>query len=207
MNRRKKIIALFRVLGVAFGLGCSICTYAAETDDTSTTAETTQQEEVTISVKLKEFQDKWMTPLVSGALGLLGSFLGYFLYKRKYRVIMAVMNSGIKMTEEQRKEANADLIATKELYENAKEDFEQKRKDYEQVITLARNEIEELKQYRLENVQFKELIGLLIASSPELARNGYAQKILKLLDEGEKIYQIVTETEAEEVGDTNGTNN
>lgn len=201
---KKKIIAFFGVLGLSVGLGFSINAYAEETTNQETqTVETQQEEKVTITMKLQEFQNKWMTPLVSGAIGLLGSFLGYFLYKRKYKQIMALMSSGIKMTKDERERANQDLVRAKELYEAEKADFEQKRKDYDALLQSAKEELLEMKKFREENIQFKELIGYLISSSPELAKNGYSSKILKLLDEGQKIVEIVTEN----VGDEDGTNN
>lgn len=201
----RKIIIGLGILGVSFGIGCKISAYAEplEEEEPQTTEVVEQEEQVTISMKLNEFLNKWLTPIVSGALGLAGSLLGYLLYKKRYKVIMAVMSSGIKLTEEQRKQANSDLTMAKELYETAKADFEQKRKDYEKIIELAKDEIKELKAAKVETEDFKRLVAYLIASTPELAKNGYAEKILKLLDEGKKIYEIMNE----DVGDTDGTNN
>lgn len=206
MKKFKKIIVGLGILGFSFGLGMKISTYAAENEPSTseTTEVATADEKVTIEMKLVEFQNKWLTPIISGALGLLGSLLGYVLYKKRYKIIMATMSSGIRMTEQQRKEANEDLARTKELYETAKADFEQKKKDYETLMQMARGEIEEMKQYRVENTQFKQLIGYLVAASPELMKSGYGEKILKLLDEGVKIVEIIQD---ENVGDVDGTNN
>lgn len=205
-KKTNKIIVFLSVFLLCFGLGMGISAYAEEGEpETTTTVE--QEEEVTVTMKLNNFLNKWLTPTVSGILGLAGSLIGYFLYKRKYHVIENAITSGVIKTEKAREEANLELARTKELLETTKANLEAQKKEYLAMMEQAKAELEEFKGAKMETEQFKTLVAYLVAGTPELAKSGYATKILKLLDEGEKFVETTKEILTENVGDENGTNN
>lgn len=141
------------------------------------------EEEVTISVKLNEFLNKWLTPAVSGALGLLGSLFMYFLTKKRHAILLAKLTDGVKLTEKAREVVNNDLELAKKDYENAKSKLDEEVENYKNLMVAIKNDLQELKDAKNNLETFKQLIAMLVASVPELARNGYATKILELLDE------------------------
>ena len=190
--KKKFIIALSFftfILGFAF-MGNQV--FAEEVqDEQPQTTEQVEEEEITISVKLNEFMNKWLIPSTSGALGLLGSFLMYVLTKKRYAILMNKLTSGVKVTEEARKKANEDYI-------KAKEELERQKEDYKDILEEMKADLKELKEANANLSTFKELIALLVTSTPELARSGIGAKMLMLLDEKNAI---------ENVGDDNGTSN
>lgn len=198
--KKKFIIALSFftfILGFAF---MSNNVFAEETQDEQT-QEVVKAEEVTISVKLNEFMNKWLTPVTSGALGLLGSFLMYCLTKKRYTLLLSTMTKGVKKTEETRNEANEELQRVKRDYINAKIELANQKENYEKMMIAMKEDAKELKLANDNLTMFKQLVAYLVSSTPELAKNGYAQKILLLLDENK------TEITNENVGDDNGTSN
>lgn len=202
VKKRNKIIVFLSIFLLCFAFATSISVYA-EGNDTSTNA-VEQEEEVTVTMKLNNFLNKWLTPTVSGLLGVAGSLLGYFLYKRKYHVIENAITSGVLKTEKAREEANKELEKTKEVLEKTKAQLESQKEEYKEMVEHFKEELAELNLARTDLTQFKTLVAYLVAGTPELAKNGYATKILKLLDEGEKFVETTKEILTENVGDDNG---
>lgn len=192
--KKKLLLFFFCMAGlIMIARYTSIEVNAEETEPETTeqVVESQPEEEITISVKLNEFLNKWLTPAVSGALGLLGSLFMYFLTKKRHAILLAELTKGVKMTEKAREVANSDLEETKQELEKSKAKLDEQVEDYKELMLAMKNDLEELKNATNNLETFKQLIAMLVASVPELARNGYATKILELLDEGKN--QITNE--------------
>lgn len=117
------------------------------------------------------------------------------------------LEKDIELAKEEIQNAKNELLDQKnvfsEMFQNLKKDYEgiilQVKEQYETVIESQKENFAKLQETYVEEINtfkeqaiavvksgeiiedFKALIGLLVASSPELANNGYTQKILELL--------------------------
>ena len=70
------------------------------------------------------------------------------------------------------------------------EEFEKKyASNFDETAEKIVNCISEIDVLKTDNTKFKELIALLVSSNPQLASNGYATKILELLNEGSESHE------------------
>lgn len=220
MKKWKKIkVLIFGALSIfAIVIGFKLFTckvYAADpttpeepivetTEDTTTTIEEVgigeTEEVITITKKLDDFINTWLIPTTSGALGFIGSLLSYLILRLLVKKLEKRLERNIDSSEEERQILRKEIDNAKKELENAKQTLLEKQNLLQECInsfevqkaTLLETQKNLLTSQRAIS-EFKELIGLLVASSPELAKNGYASQVLELLNEGK--------------GDNNGTNN
>lgn len=180
----------------------------AETTEPSTSVETEvittlpsdedlqQNTGVSLEDQLSDFSNKWGTGIISALLGVLGSGSIIFLAKGTVKKISTKITDGINLTEEERKKATEDLKTAKKVLEDNSIKYEKYVSEIKELIPNMTAEFKALiKQYEGEMGALKntvetltkdfsvarELIAILISQNPELAKNGVATEILKVL--------------------------
>ena len=144
-----------------------------------------EDEEITFNDQVKEFLDKWGTPIISAVAGVTGSSITVFICKFIISKLVEKIEEERKKSKENNKEANEKLAATEKKLEFAKIALEEAEKQLttqaEKLVEILANQKEILSQ----DQKFKELIAIMFATTPELMNNGVASKVLDLLDEKE----------------------
>lgn len=150
-----------------------------------TIEEIVEDNEITFNDQVKEFLDKWGTPIISAIAGVTGSSITVFICKFIISKLVEKIEEERKKSKENNKEANEKLAATEKKLELAKIALEEAEKQLstqaEKLVEILANQKEILSQ----DQKFKELIAIMFATTPELMNNGVASKVLDLLDEKE----------------------
>ena len=148
----------------------------------------TVDEEVTTSEMIKAFIDEWLIVILATLGGLAGTTSALGLGRNVInKIIEGLKQSSDANAEgnEALKEARKELITGLEKLEEGIANFEKENGEkIQQATDNINNCIKEISDMKTENSKFKELVALLITSNPQLASNGYATKILELLNEG-----------------------
>lgn len=164
---------------------CIVKTVKAEEMPEDSVVET---EEVDTREMIKAFIDEWCMLILAAVGGAGGTTVVLAIGKKVLQKIIESLNK----TAEANKEGNDTLAKTTEVVTeglgeivNKIEIFEDKySSNFEATNERIRACIDEIEELKHSNAQFKELIALLVASNPQLASNGFATKILEVLDEG-----------------------
>lgn len=193
---KKNILKIFIVcFAFLFSLNMLIKVNAEET----AVDETIVEEEISVEEMFNDFINKWASSIF-GALGGAGGMAIVIFISKKYvqKLIDKVMNNA-DVSEEQKKEAVEKLEQCQKTLESAEKNLTEKVEEVIENSKLASEEAKDLvdkvvnsseetlakfNKLQSELNQFKQLIGVLISTTPEFASNGVATKILELLDEG-----------------------
>jgi gas vesicle protein len=145
-------------------------------------------EEVSFRDMIKDFIDKWLMAILATFGGGAGTAVALYIAKS----FLKSLREEVKASAENNKESNATLAKAQETIadglDNITNRIEKFEKTYsnkiEGTLDTVNECIGEIGALRTDNAKFKELIALLVTSTPQLASNGYATKILELLNEG-----------------------
>lgn len=168
-------------------------------EDNSLTVKETV-EKVTVKDRATDFFDKWFTIIMSAFSGITGVSIIVFLCKSIIKGLTKKLENGINLNADERKKITEDLQKTKDVLTEYQAKLETQVSDLKAMIEQFANENKELASIVKTQMQdvnkMKDLVVLLISSTPALANNGYATKILKLLGVGQPV-------EESEVGGNN----
>ena len=161
--------------------------------------ETPVEEEPTIEDMFNDFINKWASAIFGALGGASGMAVVIFISKKAIQKLIDKVMNNADASEKEKKEAVEKLEASRKVLENAEKSLTVKVEEVIENAKLASAEAKELvdkvvgsseetlaKFNKLQNElnQFKQLIGVLISTTPEFASNGIATKILELLNEG-----------------------
>lgn len=146
------------------------------------------EEEITASEMIKNFINEWLIAIFATMGGVTGSALIILIGKGVISKMIESLEKSLQANtdgNENLKEAKAVVIEGLKQIESSVDKFEVKMEDIiANTSENINNCVKEINYLKDENVKFKELIALLVTSNPQLASNGYATKILELLNEG-----------------------
>jgi gas vesicle protein len=188
---KRKMIKVFVVLVMlSFAFLFSTVAHAEETDveqdeivdsvPENVPVDEPTEEPVDFRTMLKDFLDKWLSIILATFGGAGGTAVAMLIAKK-------ILNKMI----ETNKESNAVVNETKEVIDKKLtaivkhiEEFEDKySKLFEETMKRIKHCVDDIEELECNDEKFKELIALLVSSTPQLASNGYATKILELLNE------------------------
>ena len=142
-------------------------------------------EEVTFNDQVKDFVDKWGTPILSAIAGISGSTITIFICKFIVNKLLEKMEEERKKSKKDKDEANAKIIETEKKLEKAKEILEQAEKQFQTQTENFKEIVANQKEILSQDQKFKELIAIMFATTPELMSNGVSSQVLELLNEKE----------------------
>lgn len=158
------------------------------------------EEEVSARDMINDFLNKWLTVILATLGGAGGTGVALLIAKK----ILEAITKKISESAEANKQSKETLDEGQKLLVKAQEamvlgleaitekieDFEKKyATNFDQTMDKIINCIDEIDSLRTDNAKFKELVALLVTSNPQLASNGYATKILELLNEGSETHE------------------
>ena len=153
------------------------------------------EEGVEFNEMWETFKETWLEPLLSAIAGAIGSFLTVLFSKMVVNKLAKKVEDSVNSTEEEK----TKVINEYEKAVDFLKDATASAKDQANVLldtvksVCSKNDELILENEKLlskfdtqqkEVEEFKTLIGYLISTTPSLASNGYATKILDLLNEG-----------------------
>lgn len=142
-----------------------------------------------------DFANKWLVVILATFGGAFGSGLAMSIARKVLQKIIESLKKSTEINEsgnETLKGVHNTVVNGLEAIDNKLGEFEEKYAtnfdETSKKIVDCIDEIDVLKDkidfLKGENKTFKELIALLVSSDTKLSSNGYATKILDLLDEG-----------------------
>lgn len=157
------------------------------------------EEEVDFRTMIRAFLDEWLIAI----LATLGGFAGTTGVMVLGRKVIGTIIENLEKSLTANTEGNENLKKAQEVLVSGLKQVDAKMEEFGEVCakkiedfdkaysekiegTLATVTecINEIIALRNDNAKFKELVALLVTSTPQLASNGYATKILELLHEG-----------------------
>jgi hypothetical protein len=195
---KTKIKVIVGVLVFAFFLFAGVNVAHAEEVNENETVESTV-EDVTTREMIKEFIDEWLIVILATVGGFAGTVGATTLKKKVIEKATEVLDRSTNTNAE----SNGKLQEATNMLSNGLKSINSKIEEFEnkclsiieayekkndtnicETMNAIINCITEIDFLRDEDSKFKELVALLVASNPQLASNGYATKILELLNEG-----------------------
>lgn len=145
-------------------------------------------EEVSFRDMIKDFIDKWLMAILATFGGGAGTAVALYIAKS----FLKSLREEVKASAENNKESNATLAKAQETLADGLDKITDKIEKFEETynekiedtLGTVNNCISQIDCLKTDNAKFKELVALLVTSTPQLASNGYATKILELLNEG-----------------------
>ena len=163
-----------------------------------TPTETPTNEEVTFRDMVNDFLDKWLGFILATFGGAGGTAIVMLIAKK----ILTKITEEVRKSAETNKESNEIVSKANELLDNGLQTITSRVEDFKVAVSKKIEEFEakyavhfektmerikecvdDIEELECNDEKFKELIALLVSSSPQLASNGYATKILELLNE------------------------
>lgn len=153
-----------------------------------TLPEETGEEEVSVRDMIKDFLNEWLIVILATLGGAGGTGVAMALAKKLLQKIIEKINESSNANKESKESLDkAQKVVTLGL-EAITEKIEQFEKKYannfDETMDKIVKCIDEIGILKTDNAKFKELVALLVTSNPQFASNGYATKILELLNEG-----------------------
>ena len=161
--------------------------------------ETPVEPETTIEDMFNDFINKWASAIFGALGGVSGMAIVIFIAKKAIQKLIDKVTNSSDASEQEKREAVEKLEASQKILENTEKSLTVKVDEAIENAKLASVEAKELvdkvicsseetlakfNKLQSELNQFKQLIGVLISTTPEFASNGIATKILELLNEG-----------------------
>lgn len=171
--KKKKIFCLFLIGGLFTSALIGNKVYAEET----TTIAQEEVQEVEEKSKFDTFLDEWAIPTISALFGFLGAGGGYLILKKIVDRLAKQVEESNNLSKEERDNLQKQYEEAKTLLEETHNALKKEQKEFETIIKDLVNNNENVSKLR-------ELVALLVASDTKLRENGYAKKILNLLNEG-----------------------
>ena len=199
---KKKILIYFMIFALIVFSFVNVLECSAEelpTEDTTTeevledeadepTQEPTIEEvvdEITFNDQVKDFINKWGTPIISAIAGITGSSITIFICKVIVSKMLEKLEEERKKSKNNNDEANAKLIETENKLAKAKEFLEEAENQFQTQTENFKEIVANQKEILNQDQKFKELIAIMFATTPELMNNCMASKVLELLNEKE----------------------
>lgn len=171
-------------------------------EDNTLTEKVAETPKSTFSERAYDFLDRWLTVIVSAVSGVTGSLITVFLCKTLVKSLTKQLENGINLNADERKKVTEDLQKTKDTLneyqvelkteiENIKDTLPQLKEDFGNLINSMKEENQDIigliKSQSQDYEKLKELVILLVASTPALANNGFSTKILNMLGVGKPV--------------------
>lgn len=185
--KKKILFILSFVMVFVIGFTSALCISAYAEEPTTTIVEeepttevalteSTEEETITITYQVHVFWEKFGNAIISGVSSVLGyAFIYLFTKKMQKKLQKKIEDSIDEHSEEGKKLSKAYEDATT-MAELAKQELLEEKKLLE--TCMKQNEV-----LRDNFEAMKKLMAYLVASNDNLSSNGYAQKILELLNE------------------------
>jgi hypothetical protein len=146
------------------------------------------KEEIDFGESIKNFLKEWMIVILATLGGAGGTSIALAIAK----ALLKKITDKVEESAKNNKDSNETLAKTQETVANGLEmltakiaEFETKySSNFEETSERIIKCIQEIDTLKTDNKKFKELVAFLVSSNAQLASNGYATKILELLDEG-----------------------
>lgn len=150
-------------------------------------------EEISFSEMIENFLNEWLIVILATLGGGAGTGIALALAKKLLQKIIDRINESTNANKESKESLDkVQKVVTLglEAITEKIEEFEKKyASNFDETAEKIVNCISEIDVLKTDNTKFKELIALLVSSNPQLASNGYATKILELLNEGSEAHE------------------
>lgn len=153
-----------------------------------TITEEVVEEQKSVRDMIKDFINEWLIVILATLGGAGGTSVALGIAKG----LLKKITDKVEESANNNKESNKTLSDTQKVVANGLECLTEKIEEFENKYSDNFTEtsekiikcIDEINYLKAENEKFKKLSALLVSSNSQLASNGYATKILELLDEG-----------------------
>lgn len=150
-------------------------------------------EEVSVGEMIESFLNEWLIVILATLGGAGGTGIALALAKKLLQKIINKINESTNANKESKESLDkVQKVVTLglEAITERIEEFEKKyASNFDETAEKIVNCISEIDVLKTDNTKFKELVALLVSSNPQLASNGYATKILELLNEGSEAHE------------------
>lgn len=188
--------------------------FVFEIKEDNTLEAKTIEDKVSVFDRANDFVNTWFQPVLNAIFGSIGAGLIVFLARALIKKLTKQIENGINLNADERKKLTEDLQKMKDtlteyqgkLQDNIteiKDILPQMKEEFTALIQSLKDENADLTQIvntQMVNInKLKELVILLVASTPALANNGHSTKILQLLDVGKPVEESGDSNEQKEV--------